>query len=112
MKNPVLFALLGEVILVKTLEQIKQDLETVKRYYAHKDEFEQAFQSGKCLQIQKLVNEYEEAILLAPSKFYDVYCAIYQRGLTQEACAIELGYTSRYIQSLLKLMTFHLLNTF
>ena len=80
-----------------TTEEIRQELKTIRRYYAER----QALESEFLLlphKTAKLVQAYADAIYDAPLDLYRVYFALYVKGLTQETAAEELNYCTEYIR--------------
>ena len=80
-----------------TLEQIKGQLKTIRLYYADKAGFDATF-SVLPHKIVILVKEYAEVISDAPLDLYLVYFYLYVKGLTQEAAAEEMNYSSEYVR--------------
>ena len=80
-----------------TTEEIRQELKTVRRYYAERAELEKELQILPH-KTAKLVQAYADAIYDAPLDLYRVYFALYVKGLTQEAAAEELNYCTEYIR--------------
>ena len=44
------------------------------------------------------VEIYNQAILSAPPRLFDLYVCLYTMGYTQEALSAELGFTPEYVQ--------------
>ena len=82
------------------LNDIRQELNQVKCYFRHKEEYDAYFEKGEMLYMRDLVQKYEREILKAPVNLYRVYIAIYHEGLTGEKAAEELDVTVRSIYRL------------
>ena len=82
---------------IMTIEQIKEQLKTIRLYYADKTGFEEAF-SVLPHKVITLAKEYAEIISNAPLDLYLVYFYLYVKGLTQEAAAEEMNYSSEYVR--------------
>ena len=95
---------------MKTLKQIREDLKGVRHYYLRKDEFDAGLRLVGSNIIFDTVQKYNAAVRSAPPKLYDVYVSLYVRNLTQEALAIELGYTTEYVWVLNSKLLEHLQN--
>lgn len=80
-----------------TLNEIRQQLKTIRLYYMHKAKFDAAFETLPHGAVA-LVNEYAAMIGEAPLDLYMIYCKLYVDGLTQEATAEELKYCPEYIR--------------
>ena len=62
------------------LNDIRQELNQVKNYFRHKQEYDGYFAKGEMLYMRDLVQKYEREILKAPVNIYRVYIAIYHEG--------------------------------
>ena len=82
--------------------QIREDLKNIKYYYTHKAVFEEASQQLGESEVMKKVRIYNDIILSAPPKFYDLYYSLYMSGHTQESLSAKLCYTREYIRLLNK----------
>ena len=82
------------------LNDIRLELNQVKCYFRHKEEYDGYFEKGEMLYMRDLVQKYEREILKAPVNIYRVYIAIYHEGLTQEKAAEKLDVTVRSIRRL------------
>lgn len=82
--------------------QIREDLKDIKYYYTHKAVFEEASQQLGESEVMKKVKIYNEIILTAPPKYYDLYFSLYMSGHTQESLSEKLCYTREYIRLLNK----------
>lgn len=80
-----------------TIEQIKEQLKTIRLYYADKAGFDAAV-SVLSHKVVILVKEYAEVISDAPLNLYLIYFYLYVKGLTQEAAAEEMNYSSEYVR--------------
>lgn len=83
-----------------TTESVKGDLRDIRYYYSRKKELDEAAISLGSLPVRRTLERYNLAIRQAPLKLYDLYSCLYLRGQTQEAVAMELGYTPQYIRKL------------
>lgn len=81
-----------------TLEEVRNELKTIRLYYSDKKRFDEAF---KLLphRAERLAKLYAEAISGAPLDLYRIYYKLHVCGLTQEVCAEEMGFSTEYIRS-------------
>ena len=80
-----------------TLNELRQQLKTIRLYYADKTSFDAAF-SILPHKAMKLVKRYAEVIGDAPLDLYLIYFHLYINGYTQERTAEELNYSVEYIR--------------
>ena len=80
-----------------TLNEIKQQLKTIRLYYANKVRFSVAFDALPHT-VKKLTDRYAAIISTAPLDLYYIYYELYVKGLTQEAAAEDLNYSTEYIR--------------
>lgn len=80
-----------------TLNEIRQQLKTIRLYYLHKAKFDAAFETLPH-KVTALAEQYAAIISCAPLDLYMIYCKLYVDGLTQEATAEELKYCPEYIR--------------
>jgi hypothetical protein len=85
-----------------SLDKIREDLREVRYYYTRKELFDETFKSISTNVILEKVYRYNEAIRSAPVRLYDLYVCLYTKNYTQAALAVELNYTTEYIQMLHK----------
>lgn len=85
---------------VITPECVRKDLRDIRYYYSRKTELDAAAKELGALTVKRTAEKYNCAIREAPLILYDLYSCLYIRGQTQEAVAIELGYTPQYIRKL------------
>ena len=80
-----------------TLNEIRQQLKTIRLYYTSKARFSAAFDTLPH-KAAELADKYAEIINSAPLDLYLIYYELYVKGLTQEATAADLNYSTEYIQ--------------
>ena len=80
-----------------TLNEIRQQLKTIRLYYTSKARFSAAFDALPH-KAAELADKYAEIINSAPLDLYLIYYELYVKGLTQEATAADLNYSTEYIQ--------------
>lgn len=80
-----------------TLNEIKQQLKTIRLYYTSKARFSAAFDALPH-SVTELAATYAATITSAPLDLYLVYYELYVLGLTQEAAAVDLNYSTEYIR--------------
>ena len=80
-----------------TLNEIRQQLKTIRLYYASKACFSAAFDTLPH-NATELAATYASMVNSAPLDLYLVYYELYVKGLTQEAAAAELNYSTEYIR--------------
>lgn len=81
-----------------TLEQIREDLKEIRYYYSRKNTFDAAIPTVGTAEILAKVERYNRAVRSAPPRLFDLYISLYVKDNTQEGLAMELGYTTEYIQ--------------
>ena len=80
-----------------SLNEIRQQLKTIRLYYTHKARFSDAFDSLPHT-VKELVDKYAAIVSTAPLDLYYIYYELYVKGLTQEATAEDLNYNTEYIR--------------
>ena len=80
-----------------TLSEIRQQLKTIRLYYTNKARFSAAFESLPHT-VKELVDKYAAIVSTAPLDLYYIYYELYVKGLTQEAAAADLNYSTEYIR--------------
>ena len=80
-----------------TLNEIRQQLKTIRLYYTNKARFSAAFDTLPH-NVTELAGTYAAIINSAPLDLYLVYYELYVKGLTQEAAAADLNYSTEYIR--------------
>ncbi len=80
-----------------TLNEIRQQLKTIRLYYTSKVRFSAAFDTLPH-SATELAATYAATITSAPLDLYLVYYELYVKGLTQEAAAADLNYSTEYIR--------------
>ena len=80
-----------------TLNEIRQQLKTIRLYYTNKARFSAAFESLPH-NVTQLANRYAAMVNSAPLDLYLIYYELYVKGLTQEAAAADLNYSTEYIR--------------
>lgn len=81
-------------------ERLRADLWEIRYYYSRKAFLDEASHSIGQLPIQRILENYNCVIRKAPLRLLDLYVCLYMRGQTQEAVAMDLGYTPQYIRKL------------
>lgn len=84
------------------LSVIREDLKNIRYYYMRKKMFDKAFESTGVNDIVVKVRKYNEIMLSAQPKLYDLYVSLYINNHTQESLSDELGFTPEYIQMINK----------
>lgn len=96
--------------IVKTMNSegiVRRELKELRYYYSRKSNMDKLFHETGETEVVSMVKRYNEYIKSAPVRMYDLYGCLYLQNKTQEAVAIELGYTQEYIRRLHnKLMAF------
>ena len=80
-----------------TLNEIRQQLKTIRLYYANKARFSAAFDTLPH-SVTELAERYAKIVNGAPLDLYFIYYELYVKGLTQEAAAADLNYSTEYIR--------------
>ena len=80
-----------------TLNEIRQQLKTIRLYYTNKARFPAAFDTLPHT-VKELVDKYAAIVSTAPLDLYYIYYELYVKGLTQEATAEDLNYSNEYIR--------------
>ena len=80
-----------------TLNEIIQQLKTIRLYYTNKARFSAAFDTLPHT-VKELADKYAAMVSTAPLDLYFIYYELYIKGLTQEAAAVDLNYSTEYIR--------------
>ena len=80
-----------------TLNEIRQQLKTIRLYYTSRARFSAAFDTLPH-KVSELAKQYADMVNSAPLDLYLIYYELYVRGLTQEAAAVDLNYSTEYIR--------------
>ena len=80
-----------------TLNEIRQQLKTIRLYYTSKARFSAAFDTLPH-SVTELAEKYAKIVNGAPLDLYLIYYELYVKGLTQEAAAVDLNYSTEYIR--------------
>ena len=80
-----------------TLNEIRQQLKTLRLYYTNKARFSAAFDTLPH-KASELAEKYAAIVGTAPLDLYLIYFELYVKGLTQEATAEDLNYSTEYIR--------------
>ncbi len=80
-----------------TTEEIRNELKTIRLYYADKAKMDAAFQVLPH-KTADLVRSYAEVIRNVPLDLYRIYFELYVKGLTQESAAEKLNYCCEYVR--------------
>ena len=80
-----------------TLNEIRQQLKTIRLYYTNKARFSAAFDTLPH-SVTQLAEQYAEIVRTAPLDLYLIYYELYVKGLTQDAAAADLNYSAEYIR--------------
>ena len=86
---------------MRSAEEVKCDLCDIRYYYFRKARLDEAAKLLGGLSVRRTAEKYNFAIMSAPLRLYDLYASLYVAGSTQEAVALELGYTPQYIRKLI-----------
>ena len=80
-----------------TLNEIRQQLKTIRLYYTNKARFSAAFDALPHT-VKGRAEKYAAIVGTAPLDLYYIYFELYVKGLTQEATAEDLNYSTEYIR--------------
>ena len=80
-----------------TLNEIRQQLKTIRLYYTNKARFSAALDALPHT-VKELAEKYAAIVSTAPLDLYYIYFELYVKGLTQEATAEDLNYSTEYIR--------------
>ncbi len=80
-----------------TLNEIRQQLKTIRLYYTSKARFSAAFDTLPH-NATELAATYAAMVNSAPLDLYLIYYELYVKGLTQDAAAVDLNYSTEYIR--------------
>lgn len=80
-----------------TLNEIRQQLKTIRLYNTNKARFSAAFDTLPH-SVTELAEKYAKMMKGAPLDLYFVYYELYVKGLTQEAAAEEMNFCTEYIR--------------
>lgn len=81
------------------LDQVKNDLKDIRYYYANKELFDKVSSTIGKNYVCSLVEKYNNAIMNAPPKLYDLYARKYVLNMTQESVANDTSYSMKTIAS-------------
>lgn len=101
------FVIKGET---KMISKIKADLKNIRHYYSNEEIFNKGFQKTGENSIVEVANKYNEILVSAPAKLYQVYVYLYIEGNTQEAMADKLNFSPEYINRLNKKLVLYILS--
>lgn len=91
-----------------TLEQIRTDLNDIKRYYASKELFDAAFKVTGANVVLEKVKKYNEAMRYAQPNLYELYVRLYINHCSQRELADQMSIVSDYVTQLNKKLTVYL----
>ena len=94
-----------------TLNEIRQQLKTIRLYYTSKVRFSAAFDILPH-SATELAERYAKIVNSAPLDLYLVYYELYVKGLTQEAAAEDMNFCTEYIRQKNKRLLLFLQNKF
>ena len=94
-----------------TINELKQQLKTIRLYYTSKARFSAAFDTLPHT-VKELADKYAAVVSTAPLDLYYIYYELYVKGLTQEATAEDLNYSAEYIRQKNKRLLLFLQNKF
>lgn len=80
-----------------TLNEIRQQLKTIRLYYMNKARFSAAFDTLPH-SVTELAERYAKIVHGAPLDLYFIYYELYVKGLTQEAAAEDMNFCPEYIR--------------
>ena len=80
-----------------TLNELRQQLKTIRLYYTNKVRFSATFDALPHT-VKELADRYAAIVSTAPLDLYYIYYELYVKGLTQEATAEDLNYSTEYIR--------------
>ena len=80
-----------------TLNEIRQQLKTIRLYNTSKARFSAAFDLLPH-SVTELAKQYADTMKGAPLDLYFIYYELYVKGLTQEAAAEEMNFCTEYIR--------------
>lgn len=80
------------------LKNIREDLKDIRYYHARKEIFDSVKGGVGLNKVLDKVERYNQAIVSAPPRLFDLYVCLYTMGFTQEALSVELGLTPEYVQ--------------
>lgn len=80
-----------------TIEMIRRDLHMIRKYGLYKNELIKYTEENRCLMRRQF---YDTLIMYAPADMQLVYYKMYTTGMTEEALADEMGYSTVYISQL------------
>lgn len=91
-----------------SLSEIRADLREIRYFYSRQKIFADATKIVGSNSIVEKAQKYNDYMKNAPVRLCDLYIGLYVRGLTQEALAVELGYTPEYVQMIHKQLLLYL----
>lgn len=85
-----------------TREELRAELLEVRKYYSLKDVFDKADKNDYVNRILELVKKYDYLVLGAEPLQIKLYYLRFHEGVSLEAVALNLGYSTRYIETVNK----------
>lgn len=90
------------------MDKVRNDLKAIRYYYQRKQYFDTANKLIGENRAVQIAERYNRVICKSVPQLYDLYNGLYVRGLTQNAYADEISYTTEYVQILHKQLLIYL----
>ena len=97
---------------MKTMQEVRQDLNEIRYYYSKQKLFDSTAQSVVGNAVLEKVQRYNRAMKNAPPRLYDVYISLYIQNNTQAALAYDWDFTPDYIKQLNRQLCEYLVTVF
>ena len=93
---------------MKPENEVREDLNNIRYYYAHRKEMDEGYLVTGEHEIMQTVRAYNDAMRKAPLLLYDVYVRMYIRNGKAMMVAVEMNYSDEYIRKLKRAMIAYL----
>ncbi len=85
---------------MKEIREIRNDLRAIRYYYSKQKEFEKAAETVGANKIAEIAKRYNQAVINAHPRLYEVYVELYVHNNTQETLAFDLDCSTEYVKRL------------
>ena len=85
-----------------TIQKIREELREIRYYYSKQKMFDDAGITIVQSSVLDKVNRYNQAIINAPARLYDLYISLYVQNNSQAALAYDWDFSTDYIKQLNK----------
>ena len=83
-----------------TSKEVREDLKTIKYYYARKKVIDAEFENAEENRFKELAKKYNDIAKKGPAKMYDLFVLLYKKNYTQESFSNAMCYAKNYVYQL------------